>query len=99
VVLEENIRLLDLSTGFRILPRLQNDQVSLDIAARHDTGPTPSQNNREQILTTLDTTTGQWVELGGTRTGLPADNNRQYSTRPKEPQTTRVFIRIDLPPR
>lgn len=66
VVVSQSVVQRDLGTGFVAVPRLNGNQVTLDISPRDDTpGPLPGSVNVQRLVTTVSGRLGEWLELGG----------------------------------
>jgi type II secretory pathway component GspD/PulD (secretin) len=58
----------ELSTGFRVLPRVNGQQVFLEIAAhqqREQPGSINSGSTEQRVATTISGRVGEWIDLGG----------------------------------
>ncbi len=66
VVVAQNIVQYDLGTGFVAVPRLNGDQVTLEISPFDDTaGRLPGSVNVQRLVTTVSGRLGEWMALGG----------------------------------
>lgn len=66
VVLAQHIVQYDLGTGFVAVPRLNGDQVTLEISPFDDTaGRLPGSMNMQRLVTTVSGRLGEWIALGG----------------------------------
>ena len=93
----ESIRFKDVRTGLMVLPRLNGDQVTLEVS------PQKSRLNGQLIETFgIDTVVrgriGEWMELGGVtqnRKGLEAGIANRTATHNNE--SRKVFLKVDYP--
>ncbi|MBS1211433.1 MAG: hypothetical protein H6R26_49 [Proteobacteria bacterium] len=98
VIINQGIEYREVSTGFSVLPRLTGEQVILEIApwsdriSRQGGGLIDTQNAETTVRTSL----GQWVEIGGQVEGLNREQSgvfaHSYSTRS---EANRIFIKVD----
>lgn len=66
VVIAQSIVQYDLGTGFVAVPRLNGDQVTLEISPFDDTaGRLPGSVNVQRLVTTVSGRLGEWISLGG----------------------------------
>ncbi len=93
----ESIRFKDVRTGLMVLPRLNGDQVTLEVS------PQKSRVNGQSIETFgIDTVVrgqiGEWMELGGVtqkRKGAEAGIGNRTATHNDE--SRKVFFKVDYP--
>lgn len=65
VVVAQSIVQYDLGTGFVAVPRLNGDQVTLEISPFDDTaGRLPGSVNVQRLVTTVSGRLGEWIALG-----------------------------------
>ncbi len=62
-----SIEYRDVGTGFRVRPRVNGDQVTLEISTRRDSlgDPNAGSFNVQSVDTVISGRLGQWLELGG----------------------------------
>lgn len=92
----------DVQTGFHVLPRLNGDQVVLEINPQRDTFAAPEQNlpqgsiNTQRAATIVSGRLGEWIELGGVTQG---GSNQQTvilgSTRETSADNRRILVKVD----
>jgi type II secretory pathway component GspD/PulD (secretin) len=71
-IVSQQTQLIEASTGFVVLPRLNGEQVILEISPWSDTLQGNSNINTQEVTTTLRTHLGEWVEIGAV--------NQQYNS-------------------
>ncbi len=72
--ISKNTQLIESSTGFRVLPRITGNQVTLDISPWSDNMTNNGQLSTQSGHTTIRVDFGQWVEIGG------VDEQRHHSS-------------------
>jgi len=60
----QQTQLIEVSTGFVVLPRLNGEQVILEISPWSDTLQGSGNINTQEVTTTLRTRLGEWIEIG-----------------------------------
>lgn len=64
-VISSNTQLIEASTGFRVIPHLSGQKVTLEVIPWSSTMNNNSIINTQSAHTTVTTRLGQWVEIGG----------------------------------
>lgn len=87
----------DVSTGFKVRPRLNGDIVLLEImpfsASQANTGG--GVINQQQVFTTVSTKLGEWVEIAGISSGQQQNGSGTvYKTHERNQQQRQVLIRV-----
>ncbi len=96
-IVSETLVQRDLGTGFVAVPRLNGDQVTLEISPQDDTpGPVPGSVNTQRLVTTVSGRLGEWIDLGG---AAGEESSREagithYGTRSASRQR-RLFLKVD----
>lgn len=88
----------DVTSGFAVLPRLNGDSVTLEIAPRHN-----AVNERgggsidiQQARTTVSGRLGEWIDIGGALEERSADGaGIAYSTRDLRAERRRILVKVD----
>ncbi len=62
-IVNQQTQLVEVSTGFSVLPRLNGEQVILEISPWSDTLQEKGNINTQEVTTTLRTHLGKWVEI------------------------------------
>ena len=93
-----NTQLQEASTGFAVIPRLQNnDEVIIDIAPWSDRFLNNNWITTQSVQTTVRAHLGEWVEIGSVGGDGQSDNRGftgfNFSTHKNE---LRILIKIDL---
>jgi hypothetical protein len=65
--ISESVEYRDADTGFRVRPRVNGDQVTLEISSRRDTLADPNSQtfNVQRVDTVVSGRLGEWMEIGG----------------------------------
>jgi type II secretory pathway component GspD/PulD (secretin) len=65
--ISESVEYRDADTGFRVRPRVNGDQVTLEISSRHDALADPNSQtfNVQRVDTVVSGRLGEWMEIGG----------------------------------
>lgn len=86
----------DVSTGFRVLPRVHGQQFTLDISPQQASLDERGVVNVQRLTTSVSGSLGQWLDIGGavqqqniSRSGLGSTANTQSNT------TSSVFIKVE----
>lgn len=93
----QDTRFLNVTTGFDVLPRLNGDQVELEIAPRLSfAGNGGIQDVRfQELQTTVSARLGEWVDLGGMTSGRDEVSRAIFetaSTQSGERRTVRLKV-------
>ena len=87
----------DVSSGFRVTPRLSGDTVLLEIMP-FSASPASSGGgiiNRQQVFTTVSTRLGEWVEIGGiSSSSQQTGSGIVYKTHERNEQQRQILIRV-----
>ena len=98
---QQGIEYKEVTSGFEVRPRLNDEQVIMEIRpfynklSRKGAGIIDTQS----ASTTVSGRLGQWIEIGGT--GHQEQRHGQgmtYSTRRKDQETRRIFLKVELLP-
>ena len=84
----------DVSTGFKVRPRLNGDTVLLDILPfSASTGD--GAINQQQVFTTVSAKLGEWVEIAGNNSSLQqTSRGRVYKSHGRDQQQRQILIRV-----
>ncbi len=89
-------------TGFNVLPRLNGDQVLLEINPQRDTFASPEQNlppgsvNTQRASTTVAGRLGEWIEIGGVaQGGVNQQTVIMGSTRETSVDNRRILVKVE----
>jgi len=97
-VITENGVVVDVGSGFYVLPRLNGDQVTL-LAATELSSIKPGRHtaaNVQGLETTVVGRLGEWMELGGIDQSYDREGRRNFSSSSVRGQELRtVFIKVD----
>jgi len=97
----DSVEYRDVDTGFRVRPRVNGNQVTLEISSRRDTiaGPNAQSFNVQRIDTVVAGRLGEWMEIGG------LDQSRVQTERGTISRRTgsladdrKVFLKVDQLP-
>jgi type II secretory pathway component GspD/PulD (secretin) len=98
VVIREGIEYQDFNSGFYVLPRLQDDQVTLFVSPQLSRGGLDQGSvfDYQNIETTARGRLGEWISLGGTTENFSDNSNRNLSsTRAHGQERRAVLIKVD----
>ncbi|MEO6697074.1 MAG: secretin N-terminal domain-containing protein [Gammaproteobacteria bacterium] len=93
-----SIRYKDLTTGFKVLPRLNGDEVTLEIAPHRavQSEQGGGKIDIQAMHTTVSGKLGEWLDLGGAmQSQSSAGSGIVYSTRGLSSERHRVLIRVE----
>jgi len=97
VVVQESIEYRDVSSGFEVRPRLSGERVTVDVRPfRARPAVSSGAIETSSLITTVSGRVGEWIELGGVveeREG--SSRGITHSTRERDVQRLRIYIRID----
>lgn len=95
-IVSSNTQFIEATTGFLVTPRLSRDQVTLEISPWSDKIKNNGTLSTQSGHTTIRTTLGQWVEIGGVSEQSQQSTNKilshHYSTGNK---SMKIFIKVD----
>lgn len=96
VTVVEDTSYRDVTSGFAVVPRVNGDQVTLEINPQQNTLGPRGTVNVQQAATVLSGRLGEWIELGGigqqaTRSG----GGTVYSTQSSGSDTRSIFVRVE----
>ena len=98
VVVNNNTEYVDATSGFYVLPRLNGDQVTLQVApgqSRASPGRVPV-FDVQNVETTATGRLGEWLEVGGINQSSLGTGHRDLSSTNREEQASNsVFIKVD----
>ena len=98
VVIREGIEYQDFTSGFYVVPRLQDDQVTLFVSPQLSRGGLDQGSvfDYQNIETTARGRLGEWISLGGTTENFSDSNNRNLTSSHAHGQEQRtVLIKVD----
>lgn len=93
-----SVQYRDLNTGFSVVPHLNGEQVTLDIAPQRDVPGAygPGSADTQHIVTHVSGRLGEWLELGSVTRGGVQNDARTLSSRAQgERDLRRVWVRVD----
>ena len=99
--ISESVEYRDADTGFRVRPRLNGDQVTLEISSRRDTVADRNTEafNVQRIHTVISGRLGEWMEIGGVDQSRVQTDSGAISRRTGSVSDDRkVFLKVDLLP-
>jgi type II secretory pathway component GspD/PulD (secretin) len=91
----------DVGTGFRVRPRVNGDQVILEISAQRDSVSDPNAQtfNVQRVDTVVSGRLGQWMELGGIgQSSTQHDSGTVHRRSSTGAEDRRVFLKVDEMP-
>jgi type II secretory pathway component GspD/PulD (secretin) len=90
----------DVTTGFRVLPRINGDNVSLVVEPYQQKFNSVDQTKIDQFgaRTTVAGRIGQWIEIGGTGDQRKDQNVRIYATKKRGQAAQKMFIKVEVVP-
>lgn len=96
VTVVEDTSYQDVTSGFAVVPRVNGDQVTLEINPQQNTLGPRGTVNVQQAATVLSGRLGDWIELGGigqqtTRSG----SGTVYSTQSAGSDNRSIFVRVE----
>ncbi len=94
-VVSQQTQLIEASTGFTVLPRLNGSQVILEISPWSDRQQGNGINTQE-VTTTLKTHLGEWVEIGSVNQQQNTENWKNLSYEQKnETKKLRILVKVN----
>jgi hypothetical protein len=99
--ISESVEYRDADTGFRVRPRVNGNQVTLEISSRRDTiaDPNAQSFNVQRIDTVVSGRLGEWMEIGGADQSRVQTEGRTISRRTGSLSDDRkVFLKVDQLP-
>lgn len=91
----------DIGTGFRVRPRVNGDQVTLEISTQRDSVADPNAQsfNVQRVDSAVSGRLGQWMELGGIgQSSTQHDSGTVYRRSSTGADDRRVFLKVDEMP-
>lgn len=91
----------DVGTGFRVKPRVNGEQVTLEISTRRDSVADPNAQsfNLQRVDTVISGRLGQWMELGGVGQSSVQQDSGTVSRRSNiGADDRRVLLKVDEVP-
>ena len=86
----------DVTSGFYVLPRINGDQVTLEINPQRNTVGSSGSITIQQAATTLAGRLGEWIELGGLGgQSTSADSGATYATRSTSSDKRAIFVKVE----
>ncbi len=88
----------DIGTGFRVRPRVNGDQVTLEISAQRDSVADPNAQsfNVQRVDSVVSGRLGQWMELGGIgQSSTQHDSGTVYRRSSTGADDRRVFLKVE----
>jgi type II secretory pathway component GspD/PulD (secretin) len=98
IVIQEGTEYQNFNSGFYVLPRLQDDQVTLFVSPQLSRGGLDQGSvfDYQNIETTARGRLGEWISLGGTTENFSDNSNRNLSsTRARGQEQRAVLIKVD----
>lgn len=95
----ETIVYKSVNSGFKVLPRIQKENVSLFIQPHNNTLSREGGGkiNTQQMETTISGKLGEWLLLGGTTEAqVSQSGSREYSTQRREQSENNIYIKVDI---
>ena len=99
--ISESVEYHEVDTGFRVTPRLNGDQVTLEISSRRDTVAHRNTEafNIQHIDTVISGRLGEWLEMGGVgQSRVQAESSNISRRSASGSDERRVFLKVDLLP-
>lgn len=86
----------DVTSGFYVLPRINGDQVTLEINPQRNTVGSSGSITIQQAATTLAGRLGEWIELGGLGgQSTTTDSGTAYATRGISSDKRAIFVKVE----
>lgn len=101
ISVQESIEYKDVSSGFEVRPRVNDDRVTVDIRPYRNRPAATGGGviESQQILTTVSGRLGQWLELGGVvEQSHGSRGGIVHSTRDAGHEENRTYIKIEVAP-
>ena len=94
-IVNQQTQLIEASTGFVVLPRLNGEQVILEISPWSDSVQNNGNINTQEVTTTLKAHLGEWVEIGSVNQQHNSETTENLSYQQKA-QTKRLRILVKV---
>ena len=97
----ESTRYEEIGTGFYVVPRLNGDQVVLDISPQKERliGSRGQNIEIQRLVTTVSGRLGEWIELGGlSQQQEDSETGWVYGTGKMSSDTRRVWVKVEERP-
>lgn len=96
VTVTEGTSYQDVTSGFYVVPRVNGEQVTLDISPQRNTVGNSGAVNIQQATTTLAGRLGEWIELGGVGgQSTSSGSGTVYSTRSISTDNRTIFVKVE----
>ena len=96
VTVTEGTSYRDVTSGFYVVPRVNGEQVTLDISPQRNTVGNSGAVNIQQAATTLAGRLGEWIELGGVGgQSAGSGSGTVYSTRSIATDNRTIFVKVE----
>jgi type II secretory pathway component GspD/PulD (secretin) len=85
-------------TGFYVRPRVNGDQVTLEISTARDRlrNPSTGATNMQRVSTVVSGRLGEWIEIGGSSQTVERSQNQTLSrSRDARNEDRRVILKVD----
>jgi hypothetical protein len=99
VVVQDTVAERDISSGFYVTPRVNGDNVFLEISTQRDT-PNPALGaggaNISRSATSVSGRLGEWIEIGGVnQTSVNEGSGLLSRSSASSSQNTRIYLRVE----
>jgi len=96
VTVTEGTSYRDVTSGFNVVPRVNGEQVTLDISPQRNAVGNSGAVNIQQAATTLAGRLGEWIELGGVGgQSTSSGSGTVYSTRSVATDNRTIFVKVE----
>jgi type II secretory pathway component GspD/PulD (secretin) len=94
---QSSIQFHDARSGFYVRPRLNGEQVLLDILPHQQQPARHGRIDTQQVQTTVSGMLGQWIELGGVSTTRQHNSSQALHSRTDTfNKNTSIFVRVEI---
>ncbi|MGD9000037.1 MAG: hypothetical protein PVF75_06460, partial [Granulosicoccaceae bacterium] len=94
---QNSVQLHDVRSGFYVRPRLNGEQVLLDILPHQQQPAGRGRIDTQHVRTTVSGKLGQWIALGGASTSRQRNSNQALYTRTDtQNKNTSIYVRVEI---
>jgi hypothetical protein len=99
--ISESVEYRDADTGFRVRPRVNGDQITLEISSRHDALADPNSQtfNVKRVDAVVSGRLGEWMEISGVdQSRVQTDGGTMSRRSGSFSNDTKVFLKVEKMP-
>jgi type II secretory pathway component GspD/PulD (secretin) len=96
VVIQDNVAIQEIATGFEVVPRMSGRNVMLEIAPQRETPGAFGAVQSHRAATTVSAPLGEWFEIGGTAQSSDRDQRGILSSaQSRGTESRRIWVKVE----